>query len=93
MVRVAGELGFTPSAWASLGMIDESGRGGAATDRRNGTVEYKCPRVDDEEAANKCATSVETSWFSICGRLEAGRARSPVVCRERDAGCRMVWSR
>jgi hypothetical protein len=29
MVRVAGELGFTPSAWASLGMIDESGRGGA----------------------------------------------------------------
>lgn len=28
MVRVAGELGFTPSARASLGMIDESGRGG-----------------------------------------------------------------
>ena len=28
MVRVAGELGFTPSARASLGMIDESARDG-----------------------------------------------------------------
>jgi P27 family predicted phage terminase small subunit len=28
MIRTAGELGFTPSARASLGMIAESGRGG-----------------------------------------------------------------
>ena len=28
MIRTAGELGFTPSARASLGMIEESGRGG-----------------------------------------------------------------
>jgi hypothetical protein len=28
MIRAAGELGFTPSARASLGMIDESRRGG-----------------------------------------------------------------
>jgi phage terminase small subunit len=28
MIRTAGELGFTPSARASLGMIEERGRGG-----------------------------------------------------------------
>jgi hypothetical protein len=28
MIRTAGELGFTPSARASLGMIEEGGRGG-----------------------------------------------------------------
>ena len=28
MIRTAGELGFTPLARASLGMIEESGRGG-----------------------------------------------------------------